>query len=321
MDWTQYVSTRLVDVNDAAGLIKSGDRIVCGTGAGTPEPVLEAMVKKADALKNVEIVHMMSFGKGEYCFSEHEKSFRHNAMFAGGNSRLAIKEGRADFTPCFLKEYPALFRDGFLPVDVALVAVSLPDNQGNVSLGVAVDYSLQAALSAKKVIVEMSSLMPKTYGDTFLHVSQIDHFIRSDRPMVHVPPSPIGEVEKQIGANVAKLINDGDCLQLGFGKIPDAILNFLEDKNDLGIHSEMISDGVMNLVNKGIITCRKKNFHRSKMVFTFALGTRELYAWMNENSMVEMHPVDFTNDPYIIGKNDNMVAVNAAISKIGRAHV
>ena len=313
MDWNTYINERAVTLEEATALIKPGDRIISGTGGGTPEPFYEAMVKRSAELKNVEVVHMMSFGKGLYCLPEYGKAFRHNAMFAGPNQRLAIKEGRADFTTAFLSEYPKLIREGRLPIDVALMAVSPPDKAGNVSLGIAVDYSLEAALNAKKVIVEVSPFMPKTYGNTFLHVTQIDHFILSDRPMIAVPSPKVGPIEEAIGANVAKLIKDEDCLQLGFGTIPNAILKFIEGKHDLGIHSEMISDGVMHLVDMGIITCRKKNFHNGKMIFTFALGTPELYEWMNENSMIEMHPVDYTNNPYIIGKNDNMVSINSAL--------
>jgi 4-hydroxybutyrate CoA-transferase len=314
MDWNAYIEERAITVEDAAGLIKPGDRIISGTGGGTPEPVYEAMVKRAAELQDVEIVHMVSYGKGLYCLPEYRNSFRHNAMFAGPNQRLAIKEGRADFTTAFLSDYPKLIRSEALPIDVALMSASLPDKVGNVSLGISVDYSLAAALKAKKVIVELSPFMPKTYGDTFLHATQIDHFILGNRPMLELPAPDIGPVEEAIAAHVVKLIKDGDCLQLGFGQIPDAILRFIEDKRDLGIHSEMISDGVMHLVEKGIITCRKKNFHRGKMIFTFALGSAEFYEWMNDNSMIEMHPVDYTNNPYIIGKNDNMVSVNSAIS-------
>jgi len=314
MDWNKYIKERAITVEEAARMIKSGDRIISGTGGGTPEPVYEAMVKRSAELKNVEIVHMMSYGKGLYCLPEYENAFRHNAMFAGPNQRLAIKEGRADYTAVFLSDCPTLIRKGILPIDMALMAVSPPDKVGNVSLGISVDYSLEAALNAKKVIVEVSPFMPKTYGNTFLHVTQIDHFILSNRPMLPLLSPSIGPVEETIASNVAKLIKDGDCLQLGFGSLPNAILRFIEDKHDLGIHSEMISDGVMHLVDKDIITCRKKNFHRGKMIFTFALGSAELYEWMNENSMIEMHPVDYTNNPYIIGKNDNMVSVNSAIA-------
>jgi len=314
MDWNAYIKERSISVDEAAGLIKSGDRIISGTGGGTPEAVYDAIVQRAAELHNVEIVHMVSYGKGLYCLPEYENSFRHNAMFAGPKQRAAIQQGRADFTAAFLSDYPKLIRKGVLPIDVALMTVSPPDKVGNVSLGISVDYSLEAALNAKKVIVEVSPLMPKTYGNTFIHVTQIDHFILSNRPMLPLPANNIGVVEKAIAANVADLIQDGDCLQLGFGQIPDAILQFIEGKQDLGIHSEMISDGVMKLVEKGIITCRRKNFHRGKMIFTFALGSADLYEWMNENSMIEMHPVDYTNNPCIIGKNDNMLSVNSALA-------
>ena len=314
MDWNAYIKERSISVDEAAGLIKSGDRIISGTGGGTPEAVYDAIVQRAAELNNVEIVHMVSYGKGLYCLPEYENSFRHNAMFAGPKQRAAIQQGRADFTAAFLSDYPKLIRKGVLPIDVALMTVSPPDKVGNVSLGISVDYSLEAALNAKKVIVEVSPLMPKTYGNTFIHVTQIDHFILSNRPMLPLPANNIGVVEKTIAANVADLIQDGDCLQLGFGQIPDAILQFIEGKQDLGIHSEMISDGVMKLVEKGIITCRRKNFHRGKMIFTFALGSADLYEWMNENSMIEMHPVDYTNNPCIIGKNDNMLSVNSALA-------
>ncbi len=314
MDWNQYIRERAITVEEAAHLIKSGDRIISGTGGGTPEPVYDAMVKRAHELQNVEIVHMVSYGKSLYCRPEYQNSFRHNAMFAGPTQRQAIREDRADFTAAFLSDYPSLIRRGVLPIDVALISVSLPDKVGNVSLGISVDYSLAAALNAKKVIAEVSPFMPKTYGDTFLHVSQIGHFIVSDRPMLPLPSPNIGPVEEAIASNVATLIKSGDCLQLGFGQIPDAILRFIEGKHDLGIHSEMISDGVMHLVEKGIITCRKKNFHRGRMIFTFALGSDQLYEWMHENSMIEMHPVDYTNNPYVIGRNDNMFSVNSAVA-------
>lgn len=314
MGWNKYVSERTITVKEAAQLIKSGDRIISGTGGGTPESVYDTLIERAHELKSVEIVHMVSYGRSLYCMPEYQNSFRHNALFAGPNQRQAIKEDRADFTAVFLSDCPELIRRGVLPIDIALISVSPPDKVGNVSLGISVDYSLAAALNAKKVIAEISPLMPKTYGDTFLHVSQIDHFIISNRPMLSPAPSKIGPVEEKIASNIATLINHGDCLQLGFGKIPDAILGFIEDKRHLGIHSEMISDGVMHLVEKGIVTCQKKNFHRGKIVFTFALGSPRLYEWMHENSMIEMHPVDYTNNPYIIGRNDNMLSINSAIA-------
>ncbi|MCG8470598.1 MAG: 4-hydroxybutyrate CoA-transferase [Desulfobacterales bacterium] len=314
MDWKKHYESRQVSLEEAAQKIESGDRVVAGHACGSPEPILEALVKRAEELENVEIVHMVSMGKSEYCLPQYEKRFRHNSIFAGGGSRKAIAERRADFTTCFFSEIPLLFRNGHLPVDVALVTVSEPDKMGNMSLGISVDYTLEAALRAKTVIAEVSPHMPRTTGNSFLHVSDIDLFVKSDRKMIELPLPRIGEVEKAIGSHVASLIQDGDCLQLGIGAIPDAVLTFLDEKRDLGIHSEMVSDGVMHLVEKGVITGRKKNLHPGKIIITFAMGSQGFYQWLDGNSMVEMHPVDYVNDPFVVAQNDNMVSINSAIA-------
>ena len=315
MNWKSIYQERTTTAQSAVGQIKSCDRVVAGHATGSPETLLSAMVARAGELKDVEIVHMVSMGNSEYCRPEYHGAFRHNSLFAGGNTRKLIAGGQADYTPCFFKDIPGLFREGgTLPVDVALITVSPPDKSGNVSLGVSVDYTFQAALSAKIVIAEVTPHMPAIPGSSFLHVSQIDAFVETDRPVIAMDPPVIGEVEQAIGANVAELIRDGDCLQLGIGAIPDAVLTFLGEKKDLGIHSEMISDGVMALAKKGAITGRKKNLHPGKIVITFAMGTPEFYQWLDNNSMVEMYTVDYTNDPFVIAKNDNMVSINSAIS-------
>jgi 4-hydroxybutyrate CoA-transferase len=313
MNWRDHFSGRTVTAAEAAAKIKSGDRVVVGHACGEPKSLVEAMVDRANELRDVEIVHMVSMGKARYCLPEHEKSFRHNALFVGGTSRKAIKESRGDYTPCFFHEIPLLFRDGILPVDVALITVSPPDKLGFVCLGISVDYTRQAALSAKTVIAEVNPNMPRVGGNSSLHVSDIHYFVHSEEPLIKLNPPVIGEVEKAIGGNVAQLIKDGDCLQLGIGEIPDAVLGFLGDKNDLGIHSEMISDGAMKLVNEGIINCRRKTFHTGKIVITFAMGTHEFYNWLDSNSMIEAYPVNFTNDPFNIAQNDNMVPINSAL--------
>jgi 4-hydroxybutyrate CoA-transferase len=314
MNWKQHYESRQISVEKAAAMVCSGDRIVAAHACGSPEPLLNALVQRAKDLEQVEIVHMVSMGESVYCQPGFAGSFRHNSLFAGGNTRKAIAEGRADYTPCFFSEIPWLFRDKVLPVDVAMITVSPPDKAGNVSLGVSVDYTRQAALSAKKVIAEVTPHMPRTFGNGSLHVSQIDHFIPSNRPIIEMKPPVIGDLEQAIGSHAAQLIQDGDCLQLGIGAIPDATLSFLDGKKDLGIHSEMISDGVMHLAEKGVITGRRKNLHNSKIIITFAMGTRKFYDWMDNNSMIECHPVDYTNDPFIIAQNDNMVSINSAIS-------
>jgi 4-hydroxybutyrate CoA-transferase len=313
MNWRDHFNGQTVTAPEAVTKIKSGDRVVVAHACGEPKSLVEAMVDRARELLNVEIVHMVSMGKARYCLPEYEKSFRHNALYVGGTSRKAIKEGRGDYTPCFFHEIPLLFRDKILPVDVALITVSPPDKLGFVCLGISVDYTRQAALSAKTVIAEVNPNMPRVGGNSYLHVSDIHYFVPSEEPLIELTPPVIGEVEKAIGSNVASLIKDGDCLQLGIGEIPDAVLSFLGEKKDLGIHSEMISDGAMKLVNEGIINCRKKTFHTGKIVITFAMGTSKFYEWLNNNSMIEAYPVNYTNDPFNIAQNDNIVPINSAL--------
>ena len=313
MNWQSEYQEKRTTAQEAVKQIRSGDRVVAGHATGSPETLLDAMVENSRNYENVEIVHMVSMGKSAYCLPEHQKAFQHHSLFAGASTRSLIAQGRADYTPCFFKDIPGLFRDNFLPVDVALITVSPPDKSGNVSLGVSVDYTFQAALSARTVIAEVTPHMPAIPGSSYLHVSKIDLFVETDRPIIPMDPPSIGGVEQAIGANVAELIHDGDCLQLGIGAIPDAVLTFLGDKKDLGVHSEMISDGVMHLAEKGVITGAQKNLHPGKIVITFAMGTPAFYEWLDKNSMVEMYPVDYTNDPFVIAKNDNLVSINSAI--------
>ena len=314
MDWKKTYNERLETAEEAVKAIKSGDRIVVGHATASPELLLHTMTENSQDLKDVELVHMVPMGKSEYCLPEYEGKFWHRSVFAGGPTRKLIAEGKADYTPCNFSEIPLLFRNNILPVDVALIKVSQPDKSGYVSLGVSVDYTLEAALRAKTVIAEVSSHMPATSGYSFLHVSQIDRFVESEDPVIELPPPKIGETEKAIGENVAKLINDGDCLQLGIGAIPDATLTFLTEKKDLGIHSEMISDGVMNLVELGVVNGCRKTLHPGKIVITFAMGSKKFYDWLDKNPMIEMYPVDYCNSPSVSCKNDNLISINSAIS-------
>jgi len=314
LNWREYYQARIISAEQAATHIYSGDRVVAAHACGSPELLLDAVVDRAPDLEQVEIVHMVAMGKGSYCRPEFARSFRHNSLFVGGSTRQAVSDGRADYTPCFFQEIPGLFTNGALPVDVALITVSPPDKLGLVSLGISVDYTKQAALSAKLVIAEVNPNMPRTGGDSFLPLSEIDYFVPSERPLLEIDPPKIGELERAIGGHVASLIRDGDCLQLGIGAIPDAVLGFLHEKSDLGIHSEMISDGVMNLAEAGVVNCRRKNLHPGKIVITFAMGTSKFYQWLNNNSMVETYTVDYTNDPFVISQNDNMVSINSALA-------
>jgi 4-hydroxybutyrate CoA-transferase len=271
------------------------------------------MVENKAAYNNVEIVHMVAMGPSEYCLAENSVHFTHNSLFAGANSRKAISEGRAHFTPCHFSQIPRLFTEKTLPVDVTLCMVSMPDEHGYCSFGVSVDYTKPAAESSKLVIAEMTPHMPRTLGDSFIHISQIDYIVQTnEKPLILTPPR-ITPNDEKIGGYCAELIRDGDCLQLGIGGVPDAVLGFLRDKKDLGIHTEMFSDGVADLVESGVITCARKNFHTGKMVATFFMGTEKLYKFVHNNPMVEMYPVDYTINPTIIARNDNMVSNNSAM--------
>lgn len=314
MSQNEYYQSHITTAEEAVKLIHSGDRVVIEHACGEPSYLVEAMVANAEAYENVEIVHMVAMGKGAYCQPGMEKHFRHNALFVGGVTRAAVAEGRGDFTPCFFSEVPGFFKpDGDLPVDVALITVTPPDENGKCSLGVSVDYTLAAARNAKTVIAQVNSQMPYTYGDCMLDVSEIDAFVLHDAPVITLAPPKIGPVEEAIGKNVASLVKDGDTLQLGIGAIPDAVLLFLKDKKDLGIHSEMFSDGVVELVEAGVITNSKKSLNPGKFVVTFLMGTQRLYDFADHNPDVHMAPVDYVNDPFVIAQNDNMVSINSCV--------
>lgn len=314
MKWQEYYQSHTTTAEEAVKAIKSGDRVVLGHACGEPQLIVDALIARADELEGVEIAHEVPMGKGTYCLPQYEKSFRHNALFSGKPSRQAIREGRADYTSIFLHELPILFTSGQFPIDVTMVTVSPPDENGRVSLGVSVDYTLQAIKSGKTVIAEVNPNMPVTGEGSLLPVEDIDYFVPVDIPLISQKPPVIGEVERTIGRNIAELIKDGDCLQLGIGAVPDAILSCLGDKKDLGIHSEMISDGVMNLVKSGVINCSRKKYYPGKIVIAFAMGTSEFYQWMDHNPLIEALPVSITNEPYSICRNDNMVAINSALS-------
>jgi 4-hydroxybutyrate CoA-transferase len=326
MNWKEDYKKKLTTAAEAVKAIKSGDRVVVGHAYGQPQHLVNAMVANKDAYENVEIVHMVSISPAPYCQPEMQGHFIHNSFFVGVNSRNAVNEGRAKYTPCFFHELPRLFTNGVLPVDVTMCQLSPPDENGNCSFGISVDYTKPATEASKIVIAQINEQMPRTLGDSFIHVSQLDYIIEYDEPLLElgVEKTAATEVEKEqyvakvvvemaIGANCAELIDDGACLQLGIGVVPDAILSFLENKKDLGIHTEMFADGVVDLVKKGVVNCSRKNFHPGKMVANFLMGTRKLYDFVHNNPFVEMHPVHYTNDPYIISQNDNMVSINSCL--------
>ena len=312
MNWNADYDKKLMSALEAVKYIKSGSRVAFGHAVGEPSYVINTMVENKDLFRDVEIVHMVPMGECAYAKPGMEAHFKHNAIFVGAKTRDTIKNGHGDFTPCFFSQIPNLFNHA-LPLDAAVIQVSPPDAHGYCSCGVSVDYTKTAAEKAKLVIAQVNPQMPRTLGDSFLHVSDFDCIVEHNAPIIELQPPKITDVEKAIGENCSRLINDGDCLQLGIGAIPDAVLLFLKDKKDLGIHSEMFSDGVVELVEAGVVNCRKKNFHKGQMLATFLMGTRRLYDFVDNNPMVAMYPSTYTNAPAIAGQNDNLVSINSCV--------
>ena len=312
MDWKTVYEQRKTTAEEAVKLIKSGDRVVIGHAVGEPSYVIEAMVANAEAYENVELVHMVAMGKCEYAKPEMAAHFRHNALFVGGGTREAVASGRGDYTPSFFYQIPSLFSKT-LPVDVALVSVTPPDENGMCSLGVSVDYTQEAVKQAKLVIAQVNDQMPYTGPYSLVSVEDIDCFVEYSAPIIELAPPKIGDVERAIGEYCASLVEDGDTLQLGIGAIPDAVLLFLKEKKDLGIHSEMFSDGVVELVNAGVITNQKKSLHPGKFVVAFLMGTKKLYDFVDKNPDVELRPVDYVNHPMVVAQNDNIVSINSCV--------
>lgn len=311
-DWKQKYAKKILSAADALKNVKDGDRVVVGHACGEPPTLVEALVARGPEVKGVEVVHMVAMGPAKYAQAGMEGSFRHNSLFVGAATRKAVSEGRALHTPCFFSEIPRLFTWRILPVDVTLMQVTAPDADGFCSLGVSVDYTLAASRSDRVTIAQMNKYMPRTCGSK-IHLDDIDCIVEKDEPLIELKPPVIGDIEKAIGENVAGLIEDGATLQLGIGAIPDAVLLFLTKKKDLGIHSEMFSDGVLALTEAGVVTNKKKTINTGKFVATFLMGTRKLYDFVDGNPDVFMQPVDYTNDPYIIGQHDKMVSINSAL--------
>ncbi|MFZ2418903.1 MAG: acetyl-CoA hydrolase/transferase C-terminal domain-containing protein, partial [Smithellaceae bacterium] len=313
MKWRELYHQKLTTASEAVKQIKSGDRVVVGHACGSPETLIKAMLDNKESYRDVEIVHMVAMGPSEYCLPENKPYFVHNSFFAGNTTRKAIHEGRAGFTPCHFSQIPRLFKQKILPVDVVLCMLSTPDEHGFCSFGISVDYTKPAAETAKLVIAEVTPHMPRTMGNSFIHVSKIDYIVECDAHPIKIPASKITSEDEAIGQYCADLVRDGDCLQLGIGALPDAVLTCLKHKKHLGIHTEMFSDGVVDLFNASVIDCSEKNFHPGKMVATFFMGTEKLYQFVHNNPIVEMFSVDFTNNPSIIAQNNNMVSINSAL--------
>jgi acyl-CoA hydrolase len=288
-------------------------RILVGSGAAVPVGLLQALCDRARFLRGVEVCQLLTLGDAPYLDASLEGHIRHNAFFIGPNARAAVQQGRADFTPVFLSEIPSLLRSA-LPLDVALVQVGPPDAHGLCSLGVSVDVVRAAVDSARIVIAEVNPRMPRTHGDAFLRFDRITHAVEVDHAIPELRPEPLDDVVIAIGHNVASLVRDGATLQTGIGAIPSAVLAALEHHRDLGVHTEMFSDGVVDLVERGVITNGRKSIHPGKLVTSFVMGTRRLYDFVDDNPMVEMQPSDYVNDPFVIAKHRGMVAINSALA-------
>lgn len=302
-----------VSAEEAVKLIKANDRVFIHSIAAAPQLLIQAMTDRAAELRNVEIVHLHTEGEAPYTAPEFAESFRVNAFFVGANVRGAVHSGRADYIPVFLSEIPALFRRGVLPLDVAMIHVSPPDKHGFCSLGISVDIARAAVECAKRVIAQVNPRMPRTIGDALVHVKDIHAMVESDEPLIEAPIPQITDVELAIGQHIAELIEDGATLQMGIGAIPNAVLTSLTNHKDLGIHTEMFSDGVIPLVEKGVVTGRKKTKHPGKIVAGFVMGTKRLYDFIDDNPQVLMLDIAYVNDTTVIRRNPKVTAINSAI--------
>ena len=303
----------VVSVDIALNAIQSGHRLYLHSVAAAPQVLIGEMMRQAHRLRDVEIVHLHTEGPAPYAAPEFAENFRVNCLFIGGNMRQAVQEGRADYTPVFLSEIPHLFRDGILDIDVALIHVSPPDAHGFCSLGVTVEAAHEALHSAKIVIAQVNPRMPRTHGDALIHQDKLTYMVEVDEPIFTVNPPVLGEVETAIGRHVAELVDDGATLQMGIGAIPDAVLHQLYSHKDLGIHTEMFSDGLIELVNRGVVTGAHKTIHPNKIVATFVMGTQRVYDFVHDNPMVAMLDVAYVNNPTVIQRNPKMTAINSAL--------
>jgi len=313
MNWRDDYKSKCMSAEKALEAVQSGARVWIQSGCGTPSVLVDALVARAPEVRDVEIIHMMTLGKADYTKPEYAGHFRHRGLFLGPNVREAVVAGRADYTPIFLSEIEGLFESGAMPLDVVLMQVSPPDAQGFVSLGTTVDCTLNAAFCADVVIAAVNEKMPRTHGETSIHVSHIEAFVETDRPLLELCRESVTPLHMAVALNVASLIPDGATLQTGIGGISDAVLKCLGDKQDLGIHSEMCSDGVIDLMESGIINGERKSVHRGKAVLAFVLGSRRLFDFINDNASFEFRPICYTTDPFVVAQNDKMVAINSAL--------
>ena len=313
MTWLDQYREKLRRADEAVQVIKSGDRVYYGGNAAIPMVLVRALAGRYAELENVQLSHVLLLGEDPLSRPEMEGHFRHNSLFVGPADREAVNAGRADYVPIFLFQIPRLFEQGIVPLDVAMVMVSPPDEHGFMSFGVETLATRTACANAKKVVVQVNELMPRVLGDSFIHVNRVDAIVEATEKLPELEPKPASDVEKKIGAYIREMLHDGATLQMGIGGVPDAVYEMADGLKDLGIHTEMLSDGAMRAIERGIVTGQKKTLHQGKVVITFALGTRTLYEYLDNNPLIEAHPVEYVNDPFIVSQNENMIAINSAI--------
>jgi acyl-CoA hydrolase len=313
MNWLDDYQSKLQTPEQAVQRIHSGDRVYYAGNAAIPQALVRALAKRRKELKHVQLNHVLLLGEDPLSTPDMAGSFRHNSLFVGPADRQAVNDGRADYVPIFLHHIPRLFDEGLIPLDVAMVQCSPPDEHGFMSLGVEVLASKSACRAAETVIIQVNQQMPRTLGDSFLHVSRADSIVEYTERLPNLESKPPTEVEKRISQHIVPLIEPGATLQMGIGGIPDSVYASLEGRLELGVHTEMMSDGAMHAIERGVVTGAKKNLHPGKVLMTFALGSDSLYEFLDDNPFLESHPVEYVNDPTIASQNDNLVAINSAI--------
>jgi len=313
MRWIEHYRSKVKSAAEALQVVKSGDRVHVHQGCSEPEELVRALLQRAPELRDVEIIHLATMGIADYTRPEYEGHFRHVAFFIGSNVRAAVQEARADYVPIFLSEIEGLFRSGVMPIDVALIQCTPPDDYGYMSLGAGVDIAMTAAHCARHVIIEVNDQTPRTLGDSFLHVSKAHAIVEASHPLCEYRQAPVTEVHRAVARHVAALVPEGATLQMGIGEIPEAVLGALGDHQNLGVHSEMVPDGIVDLIQAGVVNNEKKTLHPNKVIAGFVLGTRRLFDFINDNPIFEFHPTSYCNDPIIIARNERMVAINSAI--------
>ena len=313
MNWLNQYKQRLCSAEEAVAVVKCGDRIYISGNAAAPRCLLEALARRKEEMHNVELVHGLLIGEDPLAKREMAGHFRHNSLFVGSADREAVNSGRADYVPVFLHEIPGLFYTKLLPLDVTILHATMPDEHGFMSLGTEVLASRAALENSKTVIVQVNDKMPRTLGDSFVHISAVHKIVEVSETLPILVKKGYTEIERKIGEHIGALVEDGSTLQLGIGGIPDAVLVALRDKKDLGIHTEMISDGVKEGIEAGFITGAKKTLHPGKVIGTFILGSQALYDFVHNNPNFELHPTNYTNNPLVIAQNEKMVSVNSAI--------